>query len=105
MKKHEMRNEQEKYEVDQRPPSSEKPAMAYTSSENWQKYDVNVLLCKQDCTPVRDYISFALGLSLHLLLILHPIKISILFLRLPLLVWGIEPLAIAHTLYGNSKSD
>ena len=28
-----------KYEVDQRPPSSEKPAMAYTSSENWQKYD------------------------------------------------------------------
>ena len=26
------------------PPSSEKPAMAYTSSENWQKYDVNCII-------------------------------------------------------------
>ena len=47
------------------PPSSEKPAMAYTSSENWQKYDIIVLLCKQDCTPSRHYISFVFGLSQH----------------------------------------
>ena len=70
------------------PPSSEKPAMAYTSSENWQKYDIIVLLCKQDCTPSRHYISFVFGLSQHSLLDLHLIKISINFLCLILLVWG-----------------
>ena len=70
------------------PPSTEKPAMAYTSSKNWQKYDVIVLLCKQDCTPSQDYISFIFGLRQHSLLNLHLIKISINFLCLLLLVWG-----------------
>ena len=70
------------------PPSTQKPAMAYTKSENWQKYDVIVLLCKQDCTPSRDYISFIFGLRQHSLLNLQLIKISINFLCLLLLVWG-----------------
>ena len=70
------------------PPSTEKPAMAYISSENWKRYIVIVLLCKQDCTPSWDYISFVFGLRQHSLLNLHLIKISIDFLCLLLLVWG-----------------
>ena len=83
------------------PPSTEKPAMAYisvaSSSENWQKYIV--LLCKQHCTPFRDYIRFPYGLRRHSLLSFHLIKISIEFLCLRLLVWGLEPLVINHTLH------
>ena len=45
--------------MDQRPPlqrSRRWPTQVLaSSSENWQKYIVIVLLCKQDCTPSRDY--------------------------------------------------